>query len=636
MRTRAGWLLPTTLLLLGCVLTGLLYLPGLQGPWLLDDHNNLRPFLIQSGGIAPYHEIIFSNPSGPLGRPVSMASFVANHAAGLFSTPALKATNLVLHLFNGLMIFLLLRRLFALRAPATTFATDTLAAMLAIWWCLLPLHLSTVLYIVQRMTEIGAFFSLASCLAYVQGRTALATQPLRGGIMLACSFLLLLPLALLAKESSVCTLAWLILIELFFFQSRPLRPRLGLLLLGTALLLVLVLLWPPATFAKGYLVRDFTMGERLLSQPRAIWSYIHAIFLPEAAGQLGIFHDDFPVSRQLLQPWTTLPALAGLLALLLTAWRLADSPRWWPAALGLLLYFSGHLAESTVAPLEIYFEHRNYLPSLGLLLAVACTTLTAWRWQPRALAALFGGYLALLSLSTAQRSHIWGNEAMLLEVSARSHPHSLRANDVYVENLLGRGETEAALASSAQFAHDNPEYALPSLLHMVSIYCRIDQPVPPSLIHSAVNSPPFTVSTPEILSLNLSTILKYRHRDSCRHADFSALNPVLLEWDGRAFRQFGLHGAYSGQQRLSLMKWLAANGARPQALALLQDLWRRHDRQANPETGILLAVLLRDQGNVAAMRQTVAELVAVTASSPAPVRHAVSTLQQQAAGLPAP
>ncbi len=193
--------LPWLILLTGLLLSAAIYLPGLSGPWLVDDESNLGMFSHYAPGQAPYADIIFSNPSGPLGRAVSMASFAGNHALGLFSTPALKATNLVIHLLNGLLLFFLLRRLFRRRTPAAVSAPDLFAASLAAWWLLLPIHISTVLYIVQRMTEISTFFSRAACLAYVAGRDALDARPARSKLILACSLLLLLPLAVFAKES---------------------------------------------------------------------------------------------------------------------------------------------------------------------------------------------------------------------------------------------------------------------------------------------------------------------------------------------------------------------------------------------------------------------------------------------------
>jgi hypothetical protein len=634
MADKKAWLQPGVLLAAGCLLTGLLYLPGLSGPWLLDDFNNIGLLLAQTPDSTPYREIIFSNPSGPLGRPVAMATFAANHALGLFSTPALKATNVALHLLTGVLVFLLLRLLFARRQPVTKMNAGLFAALLGVWWLLLPLHMSTVLYIVQRMTELSSIFALGSCITYVHGRDLLAEQPRRGWLMLTTSLLLLFPLALLAKESAACTLAWLALIELFFFHEAQRQRWLGLALIGTGLLLGFAVLLPPAVLEAGYGARDFSMGERLLSQPRALWSYIQAILLPEAAGKLGIFQDDFPVSRSLLAPWTTLPALVGLLGLLFAAWRLAASPRWWPVSFGLLFFLAGHIVESTVVPLELYFEHRNYLPSLGLLLAAGTAVLAAWPWSPRLLAMLSGLFLALIALSTSQRSMIWGNEALLLEVSARNHPHSLRANDVHVENLLGRGEVDAALASSEQFARENPEYALPSLLHMISIYCRVDQAVPVSLIQAAAQNPAFTTSTPEILALNLANILKHRNRENCRSADFSSLGPVLLEWDGRAFLRYGVSSAYPWEQRMELAEWLAATGAQTQAVALLQDLWSQYDRAGTPQTGILLTLLLRERGDFARMHAVLAELAAATTDAPAPVRNTVALLQQETADLP--
>ena len=36
-----------------------------------------------------------------------------------------------------------------------------------------------------------------------------------------------------------------------------------------------------------------------------------------------------------------------------------------PVAFGIAFFLGGHLLESTVLPLELYYEHRNYLPSFG-------------------------------------------------------------------------------------------------------------------------------------------------------------------------------------------------------------------------------------------------------------------------------
>jgi len=78
------------------------------------------------------------------------------------------------------------------------------------------------------------------------------------------------------------------------------------------------------------------------------------------------------------------------------------------ATFEILFLFAGHRLESTLIPLELAFEHRNYLPSLGLILAAAdligSATGALARFRP-VIAAL--GLLALFSLSFA-RSWVWG------------------------------------------------------------------------------------------------------------------------------------------------------------------------------------------------------------------------------------
>ena len=70
----------------------------------------------------------------------------------------------------------------------------------------------------------------------------------------------------------------------------------------------------------------------------------------------------------LFPPWTTLPALASIPALLRLA--LVVRKKQPLVSLGVLWFFTGHLLESTILPLEIAHEHRNYLPLLGIIIAM--------------------------------------------------------------------------------------------------------------------------------------------------------------------------------------------------------------------------------------------------------------------------
>src|SRR5690606_28428671 len=147
----------------------------------------------------------------------------------------------------------------------------------------------------------------------------------------------------------------------------------------------------------GYGSRNFGMAERVLSEARAICDYLFRILLPSLRGG-GIYHDDFAVSRGLADPWTTAPALLVVAMLVgIAVWR----RRRWPVfAFAILWFFAGHLLESTVFPLELYFEHRNYVPMIGILFApaywVACAG-NHWRKLLMAIATVWIAFAAWLT-----------------------------------------------------------------------------------------------------------------------------------------------------------------------------------------------------------------------------------------------
>ena len=143
-------------------LTFALYWPGLAGPFLLDDFNTFIAKLPGDGSsFGVLLERVLADRSGPLGRPLAMISFAANAwlAGGLDAYP-IKLTNLLLHLLTGLGLY---RFTWVLLRPGSPLGLDerraAWAALLATAvWLLHPLHVSTVLYAVQRMAILAALF----------------------------------------------------------------------------------------------------------------------------------------------------------------------------------------------------------------------------------------------------------------------------------------------------------------------------------------------------------------------------------------------------------------------------------------------------------------------------------------------
>ncbi len=430
------------------LLGGLIYWPGLAGPLFFDDRPALTANeLVQIDGTVwdEWRTAALSSNAGALRRPVSMLSFAANHAAaGGFVPAQVKATNLLIHIGIAVLLYYLFQSVITCLRLVSDVRTGRLLALTAAGiWLLHPLNVSTVLYAVQRMAQLSALFVVAGLLVFVRYRQRWAEVGAPPGEVLAVGLwlLLLTVLAVLAKESGAL-LPWLIIVlEFCIFRgmwagwpNRGLRVAgLALLLLPVALLLLL-LAFTPESLIGGYVGREFTLEERLLTQARLLWRYLGWIVFPNI-NAMGFQHDDIPLSSGLFSPLTTVVALAAWPVLLVVASLLR---RRYPLLLLAVLFFLvGHSMESTVIPLEMVYEHRNYLPGMLVCLAIAAAiVLPASRsrrlgvWYPVA------GVLTILSLLLLIRVHTWSDELTLSRTNLAQHPESSRSNYFYANALL--------------------------------------------------------------------------------------------------------------------------------------------------------------------------------------------------------
>ncbi len=417
------------------LVTAACYWVGLGGPLVFDDVQNLVPVSEWIRGERHWRSVVFGNDSGWFGRPVSMASFVLNVAATGPDVWGLKLGNLLLHLANGIAVFALFSILSRKQALVRGVDNRWLPLLGASLWLLHPLLASTVLYVIQRMAMLAALFVLLSLVAYVHGRIALEagrTRKAAGLFALAAACTLA---GTLSKENGALAPALCAVIEWCVFAPAAGRPRhwasravIGLFLLLPALAALALTVAGHPLVTGGYENRPFSLDERLMTQARVLWDYIGALVLPHGP-RMGLYHDDFPVSRGFLDPATTALAFAGWGAVLALAWR------WRRAVPGLLLglgiYLVGQAFESSVFPLLLYFEHRVYLPAVGA--AWALLSLLAWggaRLQPRMDAAprVFTvaavALVAALAVATAARARAWQSQATLTAQALRYHPES--------------------------------------------------------------------------------------------------------------------------------------------------------------------------------------------------------------------
>lgn len=423
------------------LLTILAYLPGLQGPYVLDDGENIvqnRAVAMQNLSLDSLHQALTSNESGPLKRPIAALSFAVNHYfAGSFDNPLpFKLTNLLIHLTNTVLVYIL--AVLLLRTPALQpvlhAATGRYAAgMVAAVWALHPLQLTSVLYVVQRMNSLSALFVLSGLIVFCHGRSRVARGNAGGFVLMYTGIGAGTLLGLGAKENAALLPLLALVIEHALFAVKPaastMRRQIRLFYALTVLVplgaFAAYLFLHPEFLLSAYDQRHFTLWERLLTEARVLWFYLGLLVLPDVR-HLGLFHDDIRVSLGLFDPLTTLPAAISIIIFLaLAAFRPSRFPLF---SFGVLWFLAGHSLESSVFGLEIAYEHRNYLPGFGVFfsLVIACWALTR---KINLSATIAVAVMLVLAFTTWTRANTWSDIRQLAEANARHHPASPRAND---------------------------------------------------------------------------------------------------------------------------------------------------------------------------------------------------------------
>ncbi|KAA1194475.1 hypothetical protein F0M18_03330 [Pseudohalioglobus sediminis] len=448
-------------------ITAALYWSGLSGPFLFDDGPALtgNAYLTFDAGVFDQWRLAtFSSDSGPLQRPLAMWSFAVNSVlAGGWDAFQVKLGNLLIHLACGCLVYL-----FA--GVVVSRATNNLdragcnrvALLAAALWLLAPLHVSTVLYAVQRMAQLATLFTLAGLVLFVLRRERWAERGASTGELVATSMWLglLLLLAAFSKENGVLLLWLLPVVEVTLYRGRWAGGHSRVVhMLGWAGVLVPVVLLVAATWLvpefvqNRYAWREFTLQERLLTQLRLLWQYLYWLVFPDI-NAMGFQHDDIALSRSWSDPWTTwLAALAWLCAALL-AWLARHH---FPLlGFALLFYLVGHAMESSVWPLEMVYEHRSYLPSVGVFIALAVLLHTLLSRQQLVRPGLVSIVVVLVVATLLfLRVQVWSEPLRLSAVNVANHPDSSRSRYFLAESYLKRYRK---LSASEPPAEDAGQY----------------------------------------------------------------------------------------------------------------------------------------------------------------------------------
>jgi protein O-mannosyl-transferase len=441
-------------------LVAAIYWPGLSGGFLFDDYPNIvdnHDLQISRFDVPSLAGAALSSPSSEFRRPLASLSFALNYLATGMDPYGMKLTNLVIHLLNGLLLFILTRQLIALASPTEDpkrNRNEFVALLVVAAWLVMPINVTAVLYVVQRMESMANLFVVLGLIGYVASRKAMqqaSSKELQSAewkwfLLAATSITLPTAMGLLAKETAVMLPLYALTIEwiLFGFRrkqcpasqdaNRSLDKRvITLYALVLCLPMALGLIWlvPQVLRPESWITRNFTLHTRLLSEARIVVDYIGWTLLPTPQA-LSFYHDDFVVSQGLLSPFTTLISILTLIGLIwIAVWLRIRKPL---ISLGVFLFLGCQLLTATILPLELVYEHRNYFASFGLALAVIPLLATPVLSTPRSRNAfilpritLLGGLILLWGCETTITATDWSSPLRLAQALADRAPNSPRA-----------------------------------------------------------------------------------------------------------------------------------------------------------------------------------------------------------------
>ena len=427
------------------VMVVLIYLNAFNASWHLDD----RPNILDNRGLHITNlqpnslmRTFFTSPdsggtiTNRLYRPIPCLTFAINWYFGKDRVFGYHVVNVLVHILTAYFLFLTILNI--LKSPNLRNQYQRkehfIAFLTAVLWAVNPIQVQAVTYIVQRMASMAAMFYILSIYFYVKTRQS-EYPPGRIFLLLGCAASFLLALG--SKQNTATLPLAVILIEIICFQNLSLPGKRRVLWGGSIAVAITIVVFsgwlfiPGNSFSviDGFQGRPFNLYERLLTEPRIVLFYLSLIFYP-LPGRLSIEHD-ITLSTSLFEPWTTLPAI--LFHLILVGFGFSQIKKRPLLALAILFFYLNHVIESTIIPLELIFEHRNYLPSLFLFLPVAAgfkKLLDIYQEKNRVFRSvlLYSSVLIIIIIGagTYIRNMAWATEKALWEDAMYKAPNSHR------------------------------------------------------------------------------------------------------------------------------------------------------------------------------------------------------------------
>ncbi|MEN8134055.1 MAG: tetratricopeptide repeat protein [Thermodesulfobacteriota bacterium] len=386
---------PTCHLLLVIILGILGYSNTLNVPFQLDDVANIveNPVIKNLvyyktpakakvyNGFAEYPILI--------NRYIGSLTFALNYKMHGLDVTGYHVVNILIHLINSLLIYWFVHLIFITLAsgaggdnPLVLRHASTIALFSSLLFVAHPIQTQAVTYIIQRFASLATMFYLFSIIMYIKARLALndsntKTRGKKISTRALVYYLIALFAAVLAmktKEIAFTLPAMIVLYEFLFFKGETKSRILYLLPFILTMLIIPTTLIYIVGLGGGVtrLVTDMPRLDYLFTEFRVIITYIRLIFFPVDQN----LDYDYPLYHSIFDPevFLSFMALSTIcFTVIYSFWRYRITlPLTRVILFGTAWFFATLSIESSIIPIvDVIFEHRMYLPSLGIFLVIS-------------------------------------------------------------------------------------------------------------------------------------------------------------------------------------------------------------------------------------------------------------------------
>ncbi len=402
------------------LLVTITYAFSVDVPFYLDDFRSIRENnLLIIGTMADF---LWQN------RFIGTLTFFFQYQLGFAELQHLHIVNIVIHFFNTVLVYVLVRQLICLCVPQQQDLYHYLPLVVAACFAVHPLNTQPVVYLVQRYTLLSAFFYLSATSLYIFARNKLSSHQLGHAAVGICAVFACLFLGWYSKQNMISIFVVFYLLEILYFSKKKLFKPTGYLFFsgiflaftGYMLGFFESTLWQAIDSASRE-TPDVSRLDYFLAQLNILWIYIYKFVLPiDLRLEYSIFENHFSI-------FTTGLAAVAHIAVLTIAVKLYKK---YPiVTFAILFYYAAHLVESSIIPIRDFaFEHRTYLPNfaLCLILGVLFIHIKNKLHSQKIVAAAMIGIICCMSFLSIERVTLWQNKMAFFENEYNYNPSNIR------------------------------------------------------------------------------------------------------------------------------------------------------------------------------------------------------------------